>query len=198
MSEYEAAVAIEPPTSAGWLNIGAVSQSWFLFQHITNYKQYATQRACSYKWKDPRPAAMAGINELMFRTGIYVANTYNTTYLLSQLDPGLSAHYNTTGSNATPATAFGFAPVFFFAAASIEMVTIVLVASTFFGFWRLGRHVSFSPLEFAKVSSQVATCIPIDLLFPGFRRSFVGDVALRPEWREGRGHRGKYACPIRR
>jgi hypothetical protein len=152
LTEFAFFEGTEPPNTPGYLGTAAQTQSWFLFQHITNYEQYAKQEACSYAWKDPRPAAMAGMNELTFRTGLFTANTYNDTYLRTLLDPGLTTHHNTTGSNETPCTVFQFNPAFFAAAAALQLLTIALVASTFFGFWRLGRDVSFSPLEIAKVS----------------------------------------------
>ena len=63
--------------------------------------------------------------------------------------------YETHANSAThlfagPQEVFKSDFAFFFAAAALELLTIVLVASTFFGYWRLGRQVSFSPLEIAK------------------------------------------------
>ena len=40
----------------------------------------------------------------------------------------------------------------FGAAAAVEVLCIALVLPTFVGWWRLGRPVSFSPIEIAKVS----------------------------------------------
>lgn len=40
---------------------------------------------------------------------------------------------------------------FFAAAIIVELVCVALVAPTYWNWWKLGRAVSFSPLEIAKV-----------------------------------------------
>ena len=93
---------------------------------------------------------MAGLNELMFRIGVHAAQSYENDYLEPLLDPGVETNYTVTGTLHGPQEVFKSDFAYFFAAAALELLTILLVASTFFGYWKLGRHVSFSPLEIAK------------------------------------------------
>ena len=95
-----------PPMSPGRLEIEEPSKSWFMFQHTTNYKEYDNGKACSYAWKVPRPAAMAGMNELMFRIGVQVADNYKADFLKDALDPGVQIHHNVTGSLISPVEVF--------------------------------------------------------------------------------------------
>ena len=143
--------ADQPKAKSGTFNIYN-SETWFEYQHTTNYQQYNNHKACTYTWRDPRPAVMAGLNELMFRTGVHVANNYDLSSLKRRLDPGVQMKYNVTGKLQSPVEVFKSDFPFFVAAAAIQQLTIVLVLSTFWGYWRLGRHVSFSPLETAKVT----------------------------------------------
>lgn len=66
IAQYELAEGTKPPdapgAAPGHLRItGRQSSSWFLLQHITNYEKYNNGSACSYAWKDPRPAAMVSV-----------------------------------------------------------------------------------------------------------------------------------------
>jgi hypothetical protein len=132
--------------------------SLFRYQQVTNYEQYLNGTACSFAWKDVRPAAMAGLNELMFRIGVHVANTYDHASLKDMLDPGVITNYTTTGMLHTPTEVFKSDFAFYIAAAALELLAIMLVLSTFYGYWRLGRHVSFSPLEVAKAHNACPLC----------------------------------------
>lgn len=53
-----------------------------------------------------------------------------------------------TQANVTPFQPSDFS--FYAGAASIELVTILVILSTFYRFWKLGRRTSFSPLEIAQ------------------------------------------------
>ena len=133
------------------LNVNIPVDSLFRYQQVTNTEQYDAGKACVYSWKDVRPAAMAGLNELMFRIGVYAANTYDHAYLKDRLDSGVVTDYTTTAVLHTPKEVFKTDFAFYLAAAALELLTILLVLSTFYGYWTLGRDVSFSPLEIAKV-----------------------------------------------
>jgi hypothetical protein len=139
------------PSRPGSLDLMVPSTTWFMYQETTNFEQYNNNKACAFAWKDPRRATMAGLNELMFRTGIHVANNYDQASLKGLLDPGVQINYTGTGTFDTPIAVLKSDFTFYFAAAALELLTIGLVLSTFYGYWRLGRDVSFSPLEIAKV-----------------------------------------------
>ena len=76
----------------------------------------------------------------MFRIGIYVAQKYDRDYLAPLLDPGVETNYTVTGTLHGPQEVFKSDFVYFFAAAALELFTIALVASTFFGYWKLGKQ----------------------------------------------------------
>jgi hypothetical protein len=151
--EYPFGGYAAPPKHPGVLDIimdnnGA---SWFMLQQITNYDRYNNGTDCVLAWDDPRPAVMTGLNEIMFRTGVHVARAYDSAFLRDRLDPGVQINYTTTGRLQSPVEVFKTDFVFFYAAAALQVLTIGLVLSTFWGYWRLGREVSFSPLEIGKV-----------------------------------------------
>jgi hypothetical protein len=57
-----------------------------------------------------------------------------------------------TGIRTDPQQVFVSSYGWFAGAATLNFVTICVVLYTFYGWWRLGRPVGFSPLEIAKVS----------------------------------------------
>ena len=99
---------------------------------------------------------MADLNELMFRTGVHAARQYkhNTSHLKARMDSGLEINYNVTGMLKSPINVFKSDLSYFAGAATVQLFTILVILFTYYGFWRLGRNVSFSPLEVAKVSKS--------------------------------------------
>jgi hypothetical protein len=101
---------------------------------------------------NPQSRVMESMNMLMILGGAIAAdqNATERARLANLLDPGLAIEAT------VPATRRGLQAVFdtnywyFFAAALVEVVCVVFIAPTFYGWWRLGRSVSFSPIEIAK------------------------------------------------
>lgn len=87
----------------------------------------------------------------MFRTGIYSASHYSDKELSPLFDPGLALQQNVTGRPAATVSVFHSDFSFFAGAAAVELFTVLIIMYTFYGFWRLGRNATFSPLEIAKV-----------------------------------------------
>lgn len=129
-----------------------MASSWFAYSHIENYAAYYNNEACTLTFRDPRASVMAGLNELMFRIGTQAAKMDQET-LSALLDEGLEVNYTVAGTQREPQELFKTKFAYFFGAVALELLAIGLVASTFWGYWRLGREVSFCPLEIANVSS---------------------------------------------
>jgi hypothetical protein len=93
---------------------------------------------------------MESLNLLMFQSGVYYAQLYDKELLATLLDDGLESHVSVNGTVTSRIELFVTDYTFFAAAAAVETFTILIILSTFWGFWRLGRNVSLSPLETAK------------------------------------------------
>jgi hypothetical protein len=132
------------------VTIGIDGQQWFIHQEASNYAQYNNGRACAFTWKDPRTAVMAGLNELMFRIGVHAAQNHDHASLL--LDPGVQINYTSTGFEQDQQVVFKSDFTFYYPAAALQIVTIVVTALTFWKYWNIDRPVSFSPLEMTKVT----------------------------------------------
>jgi hypothetical protein len=127
----------------------------YVFQHLTNYAQlYGPDHDCAPSWKDPRDEVMAALNELMFRTGLYTAKQYNRTYLELLLDPGLEIEYKVEGTQIGNVEVFQSDMAYFAGAAVVELIAMLAILLTYYGWWEFGRTVSLSPLEIAKVCDQ--------------------------------------------
>jgi hypothetical protein len=94
---------------------------------------------------------ITGLNELMFRTGVWAATTYDESYLAPRMDEGLQAHYTTQGVRVDPQNVFVSSFGYFAGAAVINAISNLAVLCLFYGWWNAKRTVSFSPLELAKV-----------------------------------------------
>lgn len=94
---------------------------------------------------------MASLNTLMFSAGSAAALHFDAEHLETLMDPGLSARKTVVGNIDGDRTVFHSNYPFFVIAAVIQAATIAMVAPTYWGWWRLGRSMSFSPLELAKV-----------------------------------------------
>lgn len=143
---------IPPSTPGGQVDLALGDQSWFAFQHIANYQRVTDYKnACGSNWIDPMPDVMANLNEIMFRTGVHTARVYNETWLKSRIDDGLEIYYNVSGMHQSPVNVFESDFNYFAGAAAVELFSILAILFTYYGWWRLGRAMSFSPLEIAKV-----------------------------------------------
>lgn len=89
---------------------------------------------------------------LMVYTGMFAARE-SVASLKARMEPQWADSIRTTitGQEVGKQSVFNTNFHYFAAAAVLELVCIVLIAPTYWGWWKLGRHVSFSPLEVAKV-----------------------------------------------
>ncbi|KAK3680947.1 hypothetical protein LTR37_021020 [Vermiconidia calcicola] len=78
------------------------------------------------------------------------AATTDASYLESSLDPGLTVNNSITGYLHDDQNVFDTNYWYFLAAALVEIICIALVVPTYYGWWNMGRSVSFSPVELAK------------------------------------------------
>ena len=135
--------------------------------------QFAIRDFESYcsSYADPSHYILGQLNEIMFRTGVYVANPYNSSLLSTSssvqryLDPGMAVNTTVTGELIGNQSVYRTNFWYFLAAALVELTCIALISPTYWGWWRLGRSVSFSPLEIAKVRTYyfLVTDVSIDL-----------------------------------
>lgn len=112
---------------------------------------------------DPYDGMVSSLNKLMFYLGSQAATTLDASYLHATLDPGLSVNSTTVGQTQETVTVYRTDYWYFWGAASAVLVSIAFILPTYWGWSRLGRPVSLSPLETAKVSGIHTN------LFPGTR-----------------------------
>lgn len=123
----------------------AIDDNVFSFQHESG------DGSC-VNYTDPFDTIMQGANELMFQTGIWAAQALNASQLHSRLDDSLSSNQTFQGAVQGTHNIFKTDSWFFVAAAVLQLACIVQTIPSYWGWWRLGREISFSPLEIAKVS----------------------------------------------
>ena len=133
------------------------------FQHVKNWEDWSKGAACAPKWKDPLPNVVALANELMFRAGFYTAQRYDAVWFQDRLDPGWDAHYNVTGTPVSTVNVFVTDWRYFIGAAALEIITVLAILFTFYGWWKLDPERSLSPLEIAKVRSNGLYGKPVEL-----------------------------------
>ena len=112
----------------------------------------ATTGPCN-SFSDPKEDVLASLNEMMIWAGVVSAMQPPniTAQLLKGLDPGNSLTSTTIGERTDTHSVFATHFGYFAAAAVVVGMTVLIIAPIYWGFWRLGRPVSFSPLELAKV-----------------------------------------------
>jgi hypothetical protein len=96
--------------------------------------------------------------QLLLAAGAVTATRNGTAHHREYADPlmnsGLSMHTVVTGQLVGDHSVFKTNLWFFAAAATVELACVAAIAPMYWGFWKLGRPVSFSPLELAKVSVE--------------------------------------------
>ncbi|KAK5163275.1 uncharacterized protein LTR77_010861 [Saxophila tyrrhenica] len=131
----------------GEVNTGPTSMS-----HGTSYMQFMRAdpvSACGVSFDDPYDTVVQSLNSLMFLTGM-VAGREDPSFLRHALDPGLEVNTTTTGYRQGEHNVYRIDFVFFFAAVMVDLVCMAFILPTYWGWWRIGRSASFSPLELAE------------------------------------------------
>ena len=109
-------------------------------------------------YSDPLEHVLQSMNELMFYLGAILPPMYINggpsfeEYYREGLDAGQTPNATTLADPVGRQEIFETNLHWFIAAAVIEVVCVALILPSYMGFWKLGRHVSLSPLEIAKVS----------------------------------------------
>ena len=112
------------------------------------FRLYDDQKCSSFI--DAKDYALRQLNSIMFEAGVVAAQTENASYIQSLMDPGLQVNSVVTGYVEGEHNVFHTDLHWFLAAALVEGICIALILPTYWGWWLLGRPVSFSPLEVAK------------------------------------------------
>ena len=68
----------------------------------------------------------------------------------SLIDDALEVHCNVTGVPQSKVPVYRADMAYFAAAASVQVFAILIILFTFYGWWRIGRDATFSPIEIAK------------------------------------------------
>lgn len=140
--------------TAQWLDINSNKAM------VTDYRSDISRRYASpipgdpcVAYSDPKIDVMRSVNKVMVYTGMYAARHPNDWGVNSMrtMDPGLSAQATVMGSREGNENVYAANLKWWVAAAIVETVCIALILPTYMGWWKLGRPVSFSPLEIAKV-----------------------------------------------
>ena len=146
--------AIVDLATVKWASFGALTGTGtHINQGFPAYSYEAGSSGLCAQGTDPLPDMIKDLNELMFRVGEYVGKTSEPSTLRDKLDPTHKFNAMYTGQKKGEPTVFSTNFNFFIAAALLEGFCIAVILPTYYGWWRLGRSVSFSPLEIAKVST---------------------------------------------
>ncbi|KAK5729773.1 hypothetical protein LTR17_011639 [Elasticomyces elasticus] len=96
-------------------------------------------------WYDPTADMMNDMNDMMFRAAVLSSSWANLTQLI---DPGLSAEQSVTANQTVTQNVYHADFRWYAAATALEILVALAVLPLFWGWWRLDRHVSFSPISF--------------------------------------------------
>lgn len=109
------------------------------------------------EYSDPFDFVANRMNRLMVYMGGAIASHHDADYYNTHyMDPGLSAHTVINGAVQGMVNVYHTTYWWFLGAALIELLCIAVVGLTYWGWWRMGRPVSLSPLEIAKVTPSSA------------------------------------------
>jgi hypothetical protein len=79
------------------------------------------------------------------------------------MDDGFAVNQTITGTVVESVEVFRTDFSFYVAAAAVELCSVLVILTTFWGWWRLGRSASLSPLEIAKVLAWERHIWPFDV-----------------------------------
>ncbi|KAL1616693.1 hypothetical protein SLS54_008260 [Diplodia seriata] len=92
---------------------------------------------CTVAWSDPTPDILSTMRELMFRSALTLSNS--------------STIQNVDATRTYNRTTYQANYHFLIGALALILANTVVIIPLFLGWWRMGRPLSMSPLELAKV-----------------------------------------------
>ena len=149
---FYAYASVEPASNAtgGTPALMDYGSPVMILQHQRNYAEFFNGSAAGPLMEDPTDSILGWLNQLMFRAGIWAAQTYSEIELQQLIDPGLKVRSNVTGTRIDAQSVYLTNYNYFAGVVMFEVMSAILVLVTFYGFWSLDRPVSMSPLEIAK------------------------------------------------
>lgn len=144
---------------------------------------------CTNTWNDPTPQVIGGLQEIMFRAALSVKNGSWVREALSgnKVQPvPIEMHQDVRALSSVSQPVFHMDRGCLAAGAVVMIGCVIIVASTFYGWWKVGRTVSMSPVEIAKafnapVLQSRGLGSDLDGMLPvvGYRRVRYGEVRYR-------------------
>ncbi|KAK0747539.1 hypothetical protein B0T21DRAFT_354564 [Apiosordaria backusii] len=125
--------------SAGgpWLPI---VEGYFAYEMAT----YPSEESCDRVFKDPGPVIFNAVRELGLRLALKTADTSDPKHRLML-----------EGEQAETIVVYVANFGFLYGAIAVTILATISVIPLYYGFWKLGREVSMSPLEIAKAFRPV-------------------------------------------
>lgn len=171
--------------------IWQVDHIWTLNISGTLAQDYVTSinsmTACEDTWSDPTEEVISSLQEIMFRTALSASNDSSPFYYYSGVNAShvqTNQTMNTVEVSLLPAFQVHYG--YLAAGVAVMIACVVPVASTFYGWWRIGRPISLSPIEIAKafnaplLQGKGSNCELDELLdFVGNRPVRYGEVKYR-------------------
>ncbi|KAE8316633.1 hypothetical protein BDV41DRAFT_585206 [Aspergillus transmontanensis] len=136
--------------------------------------------SCQDTWKDPTPQVVAELQNLMFRTALSVPNNSNRPLrLLQHGEKVIQQNQTVDVVNLQDVSVFQAHYGYVAAGAAVMGVCLVVVASTFYEWWKIGRPITMSPIEITKAFN--APVLKADGVNGGLDRllPIVGDRQVR-------------------
>ncbi|RAH84574.1 hypothetical protein BO86DRAFT_441396 [Aspergillus japonicus CBS 114.51] len=168
-------------------HIWSLDTSGTLAQDYANNSDLTT--TCQSTWSDPTSAVISTLQEIMFRTALAAANDSSRLEYYKGVDATRVQTNQTVNSVlTTEEVVFKLHPEYLAVGVLVTIACVIPVASTFYGWWKIGRPVTMSPIEIAKafnapVLRGSATGSDLQGLLPvvGRRRVRYGAVRYRGE-----------------
>ena len=157
MEQFFALASVEPGSNmtGGTPALMQLGNPVVVLQHQLNYKQFFDGTAPGPLFADPKDYIIGWLNQLMFRAGVWAAQTYSDDDLNGLMDDGLSSHSTVTGTRMDAQSVYRSNYWYFGGVAALEILTVLVVLALFRGSWCMERGVSMSPLEIARLVCAV-------------------------------------------
>ncbi|KAK4667387.1 hypothetical protein QC763_308770 [Podospora pseudopauciseta] len=119
----------------------ALSEGYFAYEMAATA---ADEVNCNRRFKDPGPIIYEAVRELALRSALRAVNTSDPEHKLML-----------EGEQTETVAVFVANMAFLYGAVAVTVLATVAVMPLYYGFWKLGREVSMSPLEVAKAFRAV-------------------------------------------
>ena len=138
------------PSLGNWQESNLSTFANQYYKNRNTLDHHVADLSCPSSWSNPTDDILAALNNIMFRTALKAASVNQTLY---PLEGNFPIHSTIEAIRTTEQSVYQSNMGYLYAAIGILQLGVIVVLPVFYGWWKLGRKFTMSPIDVANAFS---------------------------------------------